>query len=55
MKPKTEKAIALGSKFGDVILILDDLKTRQLAIKFNFKTTGALCVIIKSKQIKSSL
>ena len=44
-------AIALATEFEDVTLILDDLKARKLAIKLNFKTTGALGVINKAKQM----
>ena len=44
-------AIALASEFEDVTLILDDLKARKLAIKLKFKTTGALGVIHKAKQM----
>jgi predicted nucleic acid-binding protein len=44
-------AIALATEFEDVTLLLDDLKARKLAIKLKFKTTGALGVIHKAKQM----
>lgn len=44
-------AIALATEFENVTLILDDLKARKLAVNLHFKTTGALGVIIKAKQM----
>lgn len=44
-------AIALAAEFEDVLLLLDDLKARKLALKLKFKTTGALVVIHKAKQM----
>jgi len=44
-------AIALAAEFDDVTLLLDDLKARKLAIKLKLKTTGALGVIHKAKQM----
>jgi predicted nucleic acid-binding protein len=44
-------AIALASEFEDVTLLLDDLKARKLAVKLKLKTTGALGVIHKAKQM----
>lgn len=44
-------AIALAVEFEDVTLLLDDLKARKLALKLNLKTTGALGVIHKAKQM----
>jgi predicted nucleic acid-binding protein len=44
-------AIALASEFEDVTLLLDDLKARKLALKLKLKTTGALGVIHKAKQM----
>lgn len=44
-------AIALASEYDDAVLLLDDLKARKLALKLNFKITGALGVIHKAKQM----
>lgn len=44
-------AIALAAEFEDVTLVLDDLKARKLALKLKLKTTGALGVIHKAKQM----
>ena len=44
-------AIALAAEFEDVTLLLDDLKARKLAVKLKLKTTGALGVIHKAKQM----
>lgn len=44
-------AIALAAEFEDVTLLLDDLKARKLAQKLKLKTTGALGVIHKAKQM----
>lgn len=44
-------AIALASEFEDVLLLLDDLKARKLAIKLKFKITGALGILHKAKQM----
>lgn len=44
-------AIALASEFEDVLLLLDDLKARKLAIRLKFKVTGTLGVIHKAKQL----
>jgi len=44
-------AIALATEYDDVLLLLDDLKARKLAIRLNFKITGALGVIHKAKQM----
>jgi len=44
-------ALALASEFEDVLLLLDDLKARKLALKLNFKITGALGIINKAKQM----
>lgn len=44
-------AIALATEFEDVTLLLDDLKARKLALKLKLKTTGALGVIHKAKQM----
>ncbi len=44
-------AIALASKYEDVLLLLDDLKARKLAIRLKFKVTGTLGVIHKAKQL----
>ena len=43
-------AIALAKEYDDVLLLLDDLKARKLAIRLNFKITGALGIIHKAKQ-----
>lgn len=45
-------AIALASEFEDVLLLLDDLKARKLAIQLNFKITGTLGIIHKAKQMQ---
>ncbi|HMW95562.1 MAG: DUF3368 domain-containing protein [Chitinophagales bacterium] len=44
-------ALALATEFEDVLLLLDDLKARKLAIQLNFKITGTLGVIHKAKQL----
>lgn len=44
-------AIALAAEFDDVLLLLDDLKARKLAVKLNFKITGTLGIIHKAKQL----
>lgn len=44
-------AIALASEYEDVLLLLDDLKARKLAIRLKFKVTGTLGVIHKAKQL----
>ena len=44
-------AIALASEFDDVLLLLDDLKARKLAIRLNFKITGTLGIIHRAKQM----
>ncbi|NDP28505.1 MAG: DUF3368 domain-containing protein [Flavobacterium sp.] len=44
-------AIALATEFEDVTLLLDDLKARKLAVKLKLRTTGALGVIHKAKQM----
>ena len=44
-------ALALAKEFDDVLLILDDLKARNLAIRLNLKITGTLGVINKAKEI----
>ena len=44
-------AIALAAELEDVTLLLDDLKARKLAQKLKLKTTGALGVIHKAKQM----
>ncbi len=45
-------AIALASEFDDVLLLLDDLKARKLALRLKFKITGTLGVIHRAKQMK---
>lgn len=44
-------ALALASEFDDVLLLLDDLKARKLAIQLNYKITGTLGIIHKAKQM----
>jgi predicted nucleic acid-binding protein len=44
-------AIALATDYEDILLLLDDLKARKLAIKMNFKISGTLGVIYKAKQL----
>jgi len=43
-------AIALAKEYDDVLLLLDDLKARKLALKLNLKFTGTLGIIHKAKQ-----
>ena len=45
-------ALALAAEFPDTLLLLDDLKARKLAAKLSLKTTGALGVINKAKQLE---
>ncbi|MCB9033059.1 MAG: DUF3368 domain-containing protein [Chitinophagales bacterium] len=45
-------AIALATEFDEVLLLLDDLKARKLAIQLNLKITGTLGIIHKAKQMK---
>ena len=42
--------IALAKEYDDVLLLLDDLKARKLALKLNLKFTGTLGIIHKAKQ-----
>ena len=44
-------AIALAAEYDDVLLLLDDLKARKLALRLKFKITGTLGVIHKAKQL----
>lgn len=44
-------AIALATQYDDVLLLLDDLKARKLAVRLNFKITGTLGIIHKAKQM----
>jgi predicted nucleic acid-binding protein len=45
-------AIALATEYNDnVLLLLDDLKARKLAIRLKFKITGTLGVIHRAKQL----
>jgi len=44
-------AIALATEHEDVLLVLDDLKARNLAKRLNFKVTGSLGVIHRAKQM----
>jgi predicted nucleic acid-binding protein len=44
-------AIALAIEYDDVLLLLDDLKARKLAIRLKFKITGTLGVINRAKQM----
>ena len=44
-------AIALATKYDDVLLLLDDLKARKLAVRLKFKITGTLGVINRAKQM----
>ena len=44
-------AIALAAEFDDVLLLLDDLKARKLAIQLKFNVTGTLGIIHKAKQL----
>lgn len=44
-------AIALATEYEDVLLLLDDLKARKLALRLKFKITGTLGIIHKAKQM----
>jgi predicted nucleic acid-binding protein len=44
-------AIALATEYSDVLLLLDDLKGRKLAIRLKLNVTGTLGVIHKAKQL----
>lgn len=44
-------ALALATELEDVLLLLDDLKARKLAVKLMFKTTGTLGIINKAKEM----
>jgi predicted nucleic acid-binding protein len=44
-------AIALATEYKDVLLLLDDLKARKLAIRLKFNVTGTLGVIHRAKQL----
>lgn len=44
-------AIALATEFDDVLLLLDDLKARKLAVQLKFNVTGTLGIIHKAKQL----
>lgn len=44
-------AIALATEIEDVLLLLDDLKARKLAVELEFKVTGSLGVIHRAKQV----
>ncbi|HET8886984.1 MAG TPA: DUF3368 domain-containing protein [Salinimicrobium sp.] len=44
-------AMALATEFDNVLLLLDDLKARKLAVRLKFKITGTLGVIHKAKQL----
>jgi len=44
-------ALALAKEFDDVLLLLDDLKARKLALQLNLKITGALGIIHRAKQM----
>lgn len=44
-------ALALAAEYNDVLILLDDLKARKLAIRLNFKITGTLGIIHKAKQL----
>ncbi len=43
-------SIALSFEFGNSLVILDDLKARQVAKNLNLKFTGLLGVILRAKQ-----
>lgn len=44
-------ALALASEFDDVLVLIDDLKARKVAISLNYKVTGSLGIIHKAKQM----
>jgi len=44
-------AIALAKELEDTLLLLDDLKARELAKQLNLKVTGTLGIIHKAKQL----
>jgi predicted nucleic acid-binding protein len=45
-------ALALATEYDNVLLLLDDLKARKLAISLNYKVSGALGVIQKARQME---
>lgn len=44
------EAIALALELKDVVIILDDLKARQIAKQLNLKIMGTVGMLIKAKQ-----
>ena len=44
-------AIALANELDDTLLLLDDLKARKLAVRLNFRITGALGIIQDRKSV----
>lgn len=49
--PGEASAIALAAEYEDVLLILDDLKARKLAMQLKFKVTGSLGIIHRAKEL----
>lgn len=45
--------LALALKHSKSLLVLDDLKARQLAQRLNLHFTGTLGILLKAKQIKA--
>jgi len=45
--------LALALEHGNSLLVLDDLKARQLAQRLNLHFTGTLGILLKAKQIKA--
>lgn len=43
------EAIALAMELGDVFLILDDRKARQLALQLNLKVIGTVGMLLRAK------
>ena len=43
------KAIALAMELGDVFVILDDRKARQLSLQLNLKVIGTVGMLLRAK------
>ena len=50
LDPGEASAIALSKEIDDCLLILDDLKARQLADELNLKYTGSIGILILAKR-----
>lgn len=49
------EAIALAMELGDVFVILDDRKARQLALQLNLKVIGTVGMLLRAKRFVSFL